>query len=588
MKANNHISEHYLYWLAFAIALVLRFFQLGAAPLADAEANWALQALGLANSGVTTIGAQPAYVLLTSILFSLFGKTNFIARFLPALLGSLVVWLPFYFRRWMGDSSWLHRAGLVLAFGLAIDPGLVSLSRQAGSSIPALVFTLLALAAVYNRHMVWTGIFTALALLSGPSFLQGLLILAISWGLFRLAVGKMEGAPQGMDEAEPGEASIQPPAVRKAIPAFILTILVAGTLLLRVPQGLGGLADTLPAYLKLWITPSGVPVLRLPGSLLVYELLVVIFFLIDLARIWFGKNEAHGIHTVMLGLSVWAVVALVLPLVYAGRQVGDMSWALVLLWALAALEIGRLLEPADEKTTRVVAACLCALLFILAVVGWMNLLSISHDPSRLALYLAIIVGAFLLGLIGSLLVAAGWSAAAARLGVITALCLVFGLQLTSNTIGMAFVRQNGALELWSPDSTTDQAGLVMATLADLSVWNTGLRDQLEIVALDASPSLKWALRNFPNARFESALASTEAPAVVITQKGAEEPVLAQKYRGQDFVWSLSAGWQGAFPPDFINWLAFRAAPLSQAQVILWARADIFPGGAPQGPGVTTP
>lgn len=92
--------------------------------------------------------------------------------------------------------------------------------------------------------------------------------------------------------------------------------------------------------------------------------------------------------------------------------------------------------------------------------------------------------------------------------------------------------------------------------------------------------MQWALRNFPNVRFEAALAVTESPAVVITPKGSEAPVLAEKYRGQDFVWSLFPGWQGAVPADFLNWLAYRTAPLAQSQVILWARADIFPGETP--------
>ena len=589
MEANNHRYEHYFYWLAFLIALGLRIFRLGAAPLADSEASWALQALHLAHGGVSTVlGAQPAYILITSILFSLLDNTNFLARFIPALTGSLIIWLPFYFRRWMGDSSWLHRAGLVLAFGLAIDPGLVALSRQAGSLMPALVFTLLALAAVYNRRMLWLGIFAGLALLSGPAFLQGLLILAVSWGLLRLVVGKTDQAQEGMDEAEPPVEFTQPFHIQKALPAFVLTILIAGTLFLRAPQGLGGLADTLSAYLKTWITPSGIPILRLPGSLLVYEIFVIIFFLIAFIRTWFSKNVDHFIHPAMMGLSIWSIVAFLLPLVYVGRQVGDMAWALVPLWALASLEIGRFLDFGDDKTTHVVAACLAALLLVLAVVGWMNFLSISHDASRLVLYLAIMIGAFLLGLIAVLLVAAGWSTHAARLGVVAALCLVFGLQLISNTIGMAIVRRGGAQELWSTASTTGQADLLKSTLTDLSARTTGMRDQLEIVALNASPSLEWALRNFPNARFESTLASTEAPPVVITLKGAEEPVLAEKYRGQDFVWTLSPAWLGAFPPDFVNWLAFRTAPLNQTQVILWARADIFPGGALENTSATAP
>ncbi len=142
MKANKITTEHLLYGLAFLLALGMRFFQLGAAPLSDTEAGWALQALSTSHGAVAALGAQPAYILLTSQLFSIFGDTNFLARFLPALAGSLIIWLPYYFRDWMGDTSWLRRAGLIMAFGLAIDPGLVSLSRQAGSLMPAMAIYL--------------------------------------------------------------------------------------------------------------------------------------------------------------------------------------------------------------------------------------------------------------------------------------------------------------------------------------------------------------------------------------------------------------------------------------------------------------
>lgn len=588
MKSDKYFLEHYIYWLAFLLAVGMRFFQLGAAPLGDAEAGWAMQALGLAHGQAVTLGAQPAYLLLTGLLFSLFRDTNFLARLFPALAGCLVVWLPFYFRRGMGDASWLHRAGLVLAFGFAIDPGLVSLSRQAGSLMPALAFTLLTLASIYNRRMVWAGIFAGLVLLSGPSFLQGLLILGVTWGLFRLA-GRKPVASQP-ETAEPDFPVELPPApsFRKAIPSFVLTLLVAGTLFLRVPQGLGALADTLPVFLKSWITSSGIPVLRLPASLLVYQPLVLIFALVALIRALFVNREEQLVRPIVLGLSLWVVVGILLPLLYAGRQVGDLAWALIPIWALASLEIGRSLSIEGNKTATLVAACLALLLFVLAVMGWINLLSIDREQQRLAIYVALILGAFLLGSVAVVLVAAGWSMDAARVGVMGSLCILLGLQLVSNTVGMTIVRQNGAQELWSSLPTTGQADLLLTTLSDLSSWNTGLRDQLEIVILGGPPSLEWALRHFPNARPESALASTETPAVVITLKGTEEPILAEKYRGQDFVWSLSPGWQGAFPPDFINWFAFRAAPLNESQVILWARADIFPGGVPENTSTTTP
>jgi hypothetical protein len=586
MKANKITTWVPLYWLAFLLALGLRLYRLGAAPLSEAEAGWALQALGLAHGGAVALGPQPAYILLTSQLFSIFRDTNFLARFIPALAGSLIVWLPCFFQGWIGDSSRLQRAGVVMAFGLAIDPGLVAVSRLAGSLMPAMAFTLLALVCLYNWRMIWAGIFAGLALLSGPAFLQGILILGVSWGLYHLAGRRWTGSQSEEDVVE--QPSVPIPSIRTGGAAFILTLLFAGSLFLRAPQGLGALAETIPAYLKAWVASSGIPVLRLPASLLIYQPLVLIFGLIGAVRTWSGTWDDQRVRQRMAGLSLWALVAFLLPWLYAGRQVGDLVWVLIPLWALAATEISRSLVIDEDRATRLVAAGLALLLIVFAVIGWINLLSIGRYQVNVVIYWGIIIGAFLLGLIAVLLVIAGWSAKAAKLGVVLSLCILFGLQLVSNTWGMAILRQNGVQELWNNPPTTGQADLLKQTLTDLSSWNTGLRDQLEVVMLADSSALKWALRDFPNAHYETSLSSTESPPVVITLKGAEEPRLAQQYRGQDFVWRLYPGWQSVFPPDFINWLAFRQAPLAKDQIILWARTDVFPGGGSGAAGNTTP
>jgi hypothetical protein len=255
---------------------------------------------------------------------------------------------------------------------------------------------------------------------------------------------------------------------------------------------------------------------------------------------------------------------------------------------LAAIEISRSLTFDEDRVSNFVGVGLALLLSLFAVIGWLNFLSIGRFQVNLVVYWGIILGALLLGLIAVLLVIAGWSARAGKLGAILSLCMMLGLYMVSTTWGMAMVRQNGAQELWSLIPATGQADLLKQTLADLSSWNTGLRDQLEVVVLDDSAALQWALRDFPNARYEASLSPTESPPVVITQKGADEPRLAQQYRGQDFVWHLSPGWQGSLPSDFVNWLAFRQAPLAQDQIILWARTDIFPGGGSIATGNATP
>jgi hypothetical protein len=579
MKDNKPTPEVMLYSLAFVLALVMRLYQLGAGALSEIEAGWAMQALGLARGSVVDLGPQPLYILITSVLFSIIRDSSFLARFFPALIGSLLVWLPLCFRRWMGDSTWLHRAGVVMAFGLALDPGLVSLSRQAGSLMPALVFTLFALASLYNRRMIWAGVCAGLALLSGTAFLQGLLILGISWGLYSLISRRKVNSEQPENSAEVPSQAIPPESVRSGIIALLLTVLFAGSLFLLHPQGLGALADTITAYFESWVTSSGIPVLRLPASLLVYQLIVVIFAIIGALRAWFGHWEDQQTRLLLVGLSIWAVVALLLPLLYAGRQVGDLAWALIPLWALAAMEISRAFLAEEDMNTRLVGAGLGLLLGIFAVIGWMNLLSIGRYQTEIVIYAAIIAGSFILGLVAILLVMAGFSVNAAKLGVIWSLVILLGLFLISNAWGMSIVRQNGAQEMWGITPSTGQADQLMTTLSDFSSWNTGLRDQLVVISLTDSTALRWALRDYPNARFETALSTAESPPVVITLKGSEEPKLAQNYRGQDFTWHQYPGWQGVFPPDFINWLAFRQAPLSADQIILWARTDIFPGGS---------
>jgi hypothetical protein len=419
------------------------------------------------------------------------------------------------------------------------------------------------------------------------------LILGISWGLFRLINHRVSTDQPGEGQDKQVEEPVTTKSIGVALFAFIGTVFVTGTLFLRLPQGLGALAATIPAYLQTWIATSGIPLLRLPASLLIYQLLVVLFALIGIGRLWFSPWDDQHTRQVVIGLSIWAVVAFLLPLLYAGKQVSDMAWVLIPLWALAAIEISRSFLFEEDTVTHIAAAGLGLLLFVLAVVGWINLLSIGRFQVSVVVYWAIIIGALLLGFIAVLLVAATWSTLAARLGLVWAMCTVLGLLLFSFTWGMAFLHPNSAQELWVNPSSTGQADQLNATLSDLSSRNTGLRDQLEIVALVDPPSqqweaLKWELRHYPNARFATSLSSVESPPVVITYKGAEVPTLAEKYRGQDFIWWINPGWQGVLPPNFINWLAFRQAPSMQDQIILWARADTFPGGASEASGSAAP
>src|SRR5512145_3460795 len=191
MNSSSTQNKAWLYWLAFLIALGFRLIQLGAAPLTDSEATLALQALHIAQGKAPLLGSQPGYILLTSVLFAVINTTNFMARFVPALVGSALAFAPYFFR-----DKIKPRPALILAFLFAIDPGLVAFSRQADGTMLAVASLLFAWAMWRDRRAIPAGIFAGLALLSGPSLWAGLL----SLGLTTLFLQGMEVSPMASDE----------------------------------------------------------------------------------------------------------------------------------------------------------------------------------------------------------------------------------------------------------------------------------------------------------------------------------------------------------------------------------------------------
>jgi len=292
--------ESGLYILALILALFLRLLNLGSQPLNEQEASWALEALPAQTiqprsaqvvpseqTGSPTPGAQPAYIILTQAVFTIFGDSDLTARLWPALAGSALVLLPVLLRRRLGS-----KAALIMAFGLAIDPGLVVVSRQAGGPMLALAFGLLALGLWEARRPVWAGIMGGLALLTGPAVLFGLLV----WGLGQAAIALLArrrssaARPEGQavdvyeprlprpevtgdnGDGSPSDAVSQPKdasqaqsaELRTALLAGLVTFILVGSAFLRYPAGLVGAVYSLPSFLLDWAKPATV----IPGQML--------------------------------------------------------------------------------------------------------------------------------------------------------------------------------------------------------------------------------------------------------------------------------------------------------------------------------
>jgi hypothetical protein len=583
MNSSPIKNEGWLYGLAFLIALGFRFIQLGALPLTDSEATLALQALHIAQGKAPVLGSQPGYVLLTSSLFAIINSTNFMARLIPAIAGSMLVFVPYFFREKIKP-----RPALILAFLFAIDPGLVALSRQASGTMLAVTALLFAWAMWRHQRAVPVGIFAGLALLSGPSFWFGLLTLGLTW----LLLQGLEARLSTKDEMGLAEQSLisnrsftnyQLPTIelRPALAALLITLLLGGTLFFLSPNGLSAWLSALPDYLRGWTAPSSMTPARMILAFLAYEVLGIFLAILSLIRGYRTGSRR------ILRLSVWLGIALLLAVFY--RQTSELVWVIIPLLTLAALELSRAFDIFAEERVEIGVVVL-ALMILLAYI-WFDVSKIGLDPqgqlasTTLPLFgqniqiggapYIVLLGAVLIIILCISFVAFGWSARTARLGTTWAFVLFLGVYTLGAAWGSSGLRAQNGVEFWRPTLPPVQANLLLSTVDDISEFSVGHAQSQPVTVMGIdSPALQWVLRN-RQVETVSALDPQVAPPIVITPF-MDSLGLPAAYRGQDFTWRQTPQWDLIKAPDWIRWLVFRQLPRENETIIVWARDDLFP------------
>ena len=577
-------SRHLLlYTTAFLLALGLRFTQLGAVPLTDKEATFALQALALARGGHPLLGAQPGYILLTSIPFYLFESTNFLARLIPALAGSLLVFGPYFFfsRRPLpslppkgegtsfspfgGDvrrteGAWV---GIIAAFLLAIAPGLVAVSRQASGTMLAVTFGIFAWAMWRNARPQLTGIFAGIALLGGTSVWLGLLIVSLTWALAQNLIP--EPKAEITEASENGERS-RADDFKVAATFTGGTLLFVGTLLFLSPNGLSAFFGSLVEFLRGWRYASGVPLEHIFGGLLAYYPLALFFGTIASVRGILERNRTSQT------LSLWALVALLLVTFYPSHQVRDLVWVGLPLWVLSAYEISRHLHlPIYDRNE---TFGVFALTVLLLAFSWLNIsgaASVSATGSVPINRIILLGGSLLLLVISLVMIAVGWSIETAVLGGTWGAAFMLGLYTLSAAWGSSGLRTPKGIELWDNAPRVPQAGFLLETVDSVlsRAQQTAKTPKITVYGVDSS-ALLWTLRNH-DVDVVTVLDPTNPSELVITPQS-EQVGLAATYRGQDFVWRQVPDWTVANPA---RWLVLREVPMQSEQIILWGRNDLF-------------
>ncbi|MCC7117465.1 MAG: hypothetical protein IT310_02980 [Anaerolineales bacterium] len=551
--------EGWLYGLAFLIAVGLRLPGLGYIPLNETEARLALEALRLAAGLKQALSPHPGYILSTASLFFLYGGgADALARLVPALVGSALTCAPLLFR-----DRLKPRPGLILAFFIALDPGLVAISRQAASPVLAITCLVFSLGFFNQRKFLMAGVFAALALLGGPSIWMGLLGLGLALALYQAAklhfVDKRPAFNFSFDAVERNTFFI----------AMAAALIIGGTFFFLAPNGLSAAIASIPAYLSGWRTVPQTGASLLLIALAVYQPFALILAFLAIIRGWVQASRK------IVFLHLWLFVSVILALLYPARQVSDLAWSLIPLNALAALELVRFLRVRLEERKEALGAI--GLTLFLWLFAWMNLTAMSRSlgaPGAYQQHLILAVGALALLPISVVLIWLGWSLRVAQVSLIWGLGIALGVLSFAGALGVTGARGLDYPEIWQLQDRPLQASLLVATVDDLSEWGKGYDHAVPatIIGLN-SPALEWALRK--NSPSVENFVNTEQPQQLIISTFEFDPNSSAPYRGQDFLWRSNVNWSTAQPADWFKWLFLREMPQTSENIILWADNNLF-------------
>ncbi|MEM7031736.1 MAG: flippase activity-associated protein Agl23 [Chloroflexota bacterium] len=163
--------EIVLYFAIFIVAIVTRFYDLGARVMSHDESLHALFSFKLYDGDGyihDPLMHGPLQFHLVALSYLLFGDNDFSARIPSAICGVLLVILPFWFRPWLGKIG-----ALVTSVGLLISPSLLYYGRYIRNEALITLFTAMLAMSLFQymrtrerRWLYWGSAAVALSLAS--------------------------------------------------------------------------------------------------------------------------------------------------------------------------------------------------------------------------------------------------------------------------------------------------------------------------------------------------------------------------------------------------------------------------------------
>jgi len=418
----------------------------------------------------------------------------------------------------------------------------------------------------------WSLLFLFLALFSGPAFWLGAVVVGVTLLLSNILgyLDFKEYVHSKYSDFQKYQNRFWSAAGEFFLPALV--VLGIGSFFFSQYQGLSAWMASLPEFLMSWFTPSGVSSLKVLAALVLSNPLINIFGVLGFLAAWRQNDQVGKIF------SLWFGFSLLLVLMYPGRETADLIWVVVPLWVGTAKELVRLFQIAKSSW---VVFTLSGMVAVLITLNWLTLTGMIFQQANqraVLLQWGLMAASLALALLAMTIVGSEWGWPSVKKGFAVGAAGMLTVYIFSAMVQGAFLGAGDPKSFWTKEFGSGQVGLLLDSIQEVSVVETGRWDSVQGAVINGNATLKWALREFIDIKYYDVYDPSKTTPVLITWEVDNYPVPLNIYRGQDFVITSTPGWTGVFPEDWISWIAFRDGPIDKQDIILWVRQDILVGG----------
>ena len=564
-------------WITIlGIALLLRVAALGQSPLAPDEAASAVASLDAARGDgwpATTI--SPLLLSGNALLFALLGGGTGIARWIPALAGTLLVCIPYLWRRHLGEVEAAVASGM-----LALSPLVWFASRRVDGTTAATLGAMLLLSCLLlgdgsqessprtRSVLLVAGI--AIGLTGGPAFYDVLLPGVAAYGFY---LWMQRRSLRTLPSKESG---------RSAGIGLLIAILIGAAFGLRW-SGWNGLAEGLAAWLRSW-QPAAESGPESWLALTIYEPVTLVLAVLGVGLTFRSRRP------LLLALALWVAAGVLLIGIRPAARATDLVAISVPLALLAGETAGELFSTSREVRPWM------GLHALLAGLCWVPVLltatqfaagTLAVSPWLMGIgAVALLALQVLLAILLTLVISPKWVWRGALLGILTIVGVIqlgFGLSL-------AFVRSGTPTEPAVNAAGSADLVFLQEMLDDLAVQRGQRRDSLTIALVDReadrSALLRWALRDFHGLAVVKDWPTAAPQVVIIPADAGDEEQPTGVWVGRAFVAAIYYPDRIPLCPpesprlcrEIVAWYLYREVPvaLNLAKVNVWVAAPSQP------------